>query len=150
MFSSGTDISDHHVVVTTITNFLDIKFNKRKMPAKICFNFDKMNDDLWNKFSLKFDALLNGSLTKTINQDTYWTQPLLNKHWDLFQNLLIKAAEKCIPLRKSSGQFKYPRPPGLTKLYSHQKTLHKFKKLLLNVKQGGSFPVNWMKLYDDF
>ena len=105
---------------------------------------------MWNKFGNKLDALLKGSHTITINQETYWTHSLLNKHWDLFQDLLIKAAEKCIPIRKSSGQFKYPRPSGLNKLYLQQKTLHKFKKLLLKVKQGDSFPANWIQMYDKY
>ncbi|CAG8619933.1 10746_t:CDS:2 [Funneliformis mosseae] len=118
------NISDHHIVIATITNFLDIKFHKRNIPKKISFNFDNMN-------KTKLDTLLNGSQLKLINQETYWTHFLLNKHWDLFKDLLINAAEKCIPIRKSSGQFKYPRPPDF-KTHPHLDYPFNFVDLLLS------------------
>src|SRR3954464_3579189 len=144
------NISDHLPVITKFTNFLDIKFNKRKKLIKSSFNFSKMNEQRWSHFENKLDALLNGCALKTINANTFWTQSLLNRHWDQFQELLIKSAEMNIPIKKSSGQFKYPRPPNLSKLYTQQKDLHKFIKLLHKVKSGASFPISWTQSYKSF
>ncbi|CAI2197459.1 7627_t:CDS:2, partial [Funneliformis geosporum] len=43
-------LSDHSIVILKCENFLDIKQNKRKIPLKKTFNFDKMTTELWIQF----------------------------------------------------------------------------------------------------
>ncbi|CAI2193025.1 6957_t:CDS:1, partial [Funneliformis geosporum] len=40
-------ISDHSIVILKIDNFLTAKSNKRNIPIKIVFDYDKMSDNKW-------------------------------------------------------------------------------------------------------
>ncbi|CAI2193234.1 2221_t:CDS:1, partial [Funneliformis geosporum] len=43
-------ISDHSLVILSVDNFFTAKQNKRRIPSKIIFDYDKMSDDKWTKF----------------------------------------------------------------------------------------------------
>ncbi|CAI2200629.1 2488_t:CDS:1, partial [Funneliformis geosporum] len=46
-------LSDHFLITFTVENFLDIKNNKRNIPSKKIYDYDKMTDDKWETFSNK-------------------------------------------------------------------------------------------------
>ncbi|CAI2198535.1 11612_t:CDS:2, partial [Funneliformis geosporum] len=45
-----SQLSDHLIVIVKIENFLDIKHNRRNIPLKRIFDFNKMTDETWKLF----------------------------------------------------------------------------------------------------
>ncbi|CAI2194495.1 3398_t:CDS:1, partial [Funneliformis geosporum] len=43
-------LSNHSLVTFSIENFLDIQNNKRNIPSKKTYDYDKMTDDKWDIF----------------------------------------------------------------------------------------------------
>jgi exonuclease III len=73
------DISDHSAVMATFHNFLSIKHNKHKTPAKIAFNYNNMDDTKWSKFQQKSDAMINNCQLKQLSSNSKWNQSSLNR-----------------------------------------------------------------------
>ncbi|CAI2197441.1 9520_t:CDS:1, partial [Funneliformis geosporum] len=55
----ASTLTDHSIVFLYVENFLDIKNNKRNIPLKKIYDYDKMTKDKWLAFANKTDALNN-------------------------------------------------------------------------------------------
>ncbi|CAI2197294.1 11750_t:CDS:1, partial [Funneliformis geosporum] len=45
-----SQLSDHLIVIVKFENFLDIKHNRRNIPLKRVFDFNKMTEESWKLF----------------------------------------------------------------------------------------------------
>ncbi|CAI2196733.1 8505_t:CDS:1, partial [Funneliformis geosporum] len=63
-------VSDHSIVILKIDNFLAAKSNKRNIPTKIVFDYEKISDNKWRDFSNKTDTLANGCQLRALNNRT--------------------------------------------------------------------------------
>ncbi|CAI2178431.1 6390_t:CDS:2 [Funneliformis geosporum] len=45
-------LSDHSLITFSVENFLDIRNNKRNIPSKKVYDYDKMTDDKWETFRI--------------------------------------------------------------------------------------------------
>ncbi|CAI2200894.1 427_t:CDS:2, partial [Funneliformis geosporum] len=50
-----SQLTDHLIVIVKIENFLDIKHNRRNIPLKRVFDFNKMTEETWKLFVISAD-----------------------------------------------------------------------------------------------
>jgi exonuclease III len=65
--STIPSVSDHSVVMTSISDFLTISSNDRRCPRKNFFNYSHMDDQKWAKFTTKTDNITNHSSLKDLS-----------------------------------------------------------------------------------
>ncbi|CAI2191359.1 1446_t:CDS:2, partial [Funneliformis geosporum] len=136
--------------VDVISNFIDVKNNKRNIPLKKVYDYDKMTENNWSAFANKTDTLANGCYLRCLNNKTVFNQNMLNQFWDLFQNCIIKAADSIIPSHQSKGHHTLKRPPLLSKLYKNLKLLYKLKRLVKKMEVTSCLPQHWSTLVEKF
>jgi len=96
-------VSDHSITICSVDNYLEVKNNKRNIPKKTIFDYDKMDEERWTEFKNTMDALANSCELRLFQFNTKLNQTKLNFYWDLLQACIIKAADKIIPSHKSNG-----------------------------------------------
>ncbi|CAI2186354.1 1854_t:CDS:1 [Funneliformis geosporum] len=143
-------LTDHAIVILYIENFLDVKNNKRNIPLKKVYDFDKMTEDNWAAFAKKTDALANGCYLHCLNNKTVLNQNMLNQFWDLLQECIIKTALSIIPSYQSKEHHTIKRPPLLSKLYKNLKLLYKLKRLVKKIEVTFCLPQHWCTLVKIF
>ena len=122
-------VSDHSVVITSMSDFLTLPSNDRRCPRKSFFVYSHMDDQKWAKFAAKTDNITKHSSLKDLSITKRWTQSSLNSSWNVFQESIIAAAKSCIPASKARTTRYKKRPIGLSTIYKNIKTLHRFNKL---------------------
>ena len=71
-------VSDHTIVVCSVENFLNVKNNRHNIPRKKIYDYDKMNEELWIKYTTKVDALANSCELCRLTFNTRINQNQLN------------------------------------------------------------------------
>ena len=143
-------VSDHAVVMTSMSDFLTTPSNDRRCSRKSFFVYSRMDDQKWAKFANKTDNITRHSSLKDLSTIKHWTQSSLNNSWNIFQDSIIAAAKSCIPVSKTRTTRYKKRPIGLSSVYKNIKTLHRFSKLTRACLEEPTKGPEWSSGYNDF
>lgn len=99
---------------------------------RIIYEYDKMNDELWDAYKSKSDLLFNDEeLNELLNKESH-TQPSIDLIWNAIVRLIKESAHNIIPTRKSSTKINKPTTNGRlipAPFYVHLRRLQKMKHM---------------------
>lgn len=141
-------VSDHSIVFTNISIAeINISTKTKNQIKKKTYQYDQMDDKSWNKFSKQVDAYVNSCQLTNISPEKLQSKSALNFFWDLIQGCIIKAADKCIPIRNSSAHSRDLRPRLLKNMYKQLVAVQKLQRLTRQGLRSYAVPKNWTTIY---